>query len=280
MRKLKDILLSYRALYNWNNIDVKLIVSTGRTGTNFLANFFDDSQEELYSVHEPKPDLFHLSMAKFRGSKSIYGIQKNLKIKRYQQYKTAESTSEKIYIESNPNLAFLLPEAIQLFNNPRIVVVTRDIFSYIISAYNKSPDNSGNSFFYGENDRRKRLTLQDVKNDVPISDWRNRNRFEKIAWYWNYCNNYIIRSLHNYPFYQVKFEDLFGDNRVSEMKKLSKYLGVYDHVRFGQKKDELSKKMNTNSFTLADNFEKLPAELRKNIAKSTEKTRTMLGYNQ
>ena len=280
MRKLKDILLSYRTLYDWGNIDVKLIVSTGRTGTNFLANFFDDGQEDLYSVHEPKPDLFHLSMAKFRGEPSIYGIQKHFKIKRYKQYKAAKSTTNKLYIESNPNLAFLLPEAIQVFKNPRIVVVTRDIFSYLISAYNKSPDNSGNSFFYAENDRRKRLTPFDVDDDVPQRDWRKRNRFEKITWYWNYCNNYIIRSLRNYPHYRVKFEDLFGENKVSEIKKLSKYLGMYDHVRLDIQEDELSEKMNTNAFTLAETFDKLPSELRKEIAESTENTRRMLGYKE
>lgn len=279
MSMIKEIIKYYNSFYTWSDVDVKIIVSTGRTGTKFLANYFSENHSGIYSVHEPYPDLFELSMAKFRGNRSIYSFQKQFQICRYKQYKKAKITNKKIYLESNSNLAFLLPEAIELFKNPKIVFVTRDIKSYIISAYNKSPDNSNQNFFYGENDHRKRITPHDVNDLESSRKWEGWDRLEKLAWYWSYCNDYILSNLKSYPCYQVKFEDLFGDNKLAEMEKLSKYIGLSDNAESHIKKESLSEKRNRNSAKLLEDIDHISHKLKKSIETLTKDTRERLGYN-
>ena len=280
MKKTLEILKYYRSFYDWSDVNVTLIVSTGRTGTNFLANYFNENQKGVYSVHEPNPDLFDLSVEKFRGNKSILSFQKQLKINRYNQYQKTKEKENKIYLESNGNLSLLLPEVIELFEKPKIIFVTRDINTYIISAYNKSPDSSNQMFLYGKNDHRKRITPFDVNDKINSNKWEHWNRAEKIAWYWAYCNKYILNSLKSYPYYQVKFEDLFGEEKVLEMNKLSKYMGLSDFSDSHIKKQKLSLKRNENSVKLLEEFDNLSDELKDSIVELTNDTRQILGYNK
>ena len=56
----------YSKLFNWDKKKVILIISSGRTGTNFMAHWFSTLSDEFYSVHEPSPDLFQLGIEKLR----------------------------------------------------------------------------------------------------------------------------------------------------------------------------------------------------------------------
>ena len=45
---------------DWNEINVSFIVSTGRTGTKFLADLFNRAAKTT-SLHEPEPSFFELA---------------------------------------------------------------------------------------------------------------------------------------------------------------------------------------------------------------------------
>jgi len=46
---------------DWNNINKYFIISTGRTGTKFLAKFFNEIGNSI-AVHEPNPEFLKLAI--------------------------------------------------------------------------------------------------------------------------------------------------------------------------------------------------------------------------
>lgn len=47
---------------SWEEIKVNFIVSTGRTGTQFLTRFFRNLSSQIDSCHEPDPDFLKLGL--------------------------------------------------------------------------------------------------------------------------------------------------------------------------------------------------------------------------
>jgi hypothetical protein len=276
---IKDLIKSYRLFYNWEGAKLYFIVSTGRTGTNFLANFFAENFSNVYSVHEPYPDLFNIGMGKFRGQNGLFTTQKKIKIARYKQHKKLNKKENEIYLESNPNLAFILPELRQIFPHAKVIYVTRDIKTYLVSAYNKSPDNSNENFFYGENDHRNRITPDDL-GDIHYSKvWDNWDRFQRIAWFWTKCNEKIIRDLHQTDYLKVKFEDLFqGDKSVNKFKEVINYLGLNSYFKKSLTDKMLATKRNKNSKKLITSYSDIPENIQREIKKISQEIRYKLEY--
>jgi hypothetical protein len=48
--------------YLLSGVDVVLITSTGRTGTNFFEHFYETIDPKAFVFHEPSPDFFDLSL--------------------------------------------------------------------------------------------------------------------------------------------------------------------------------------------------------------------------
>ncbi len=180
------------AFGSWKNKEVILIVSSGRTGTNFMADWFKKVAPQVVSLHEPQPDLFYLGVNRFRKNYSQFKTYIKLKWARAGYLSHLQKHNKKVYIESNPNLVLLLPAAKQLFPNLKIIFIKRDLKDYLISAFNKSPDKSETNFYYADNDPRKRLTAIDVNNNPnTIDGWNKLGREERIAWWWYFANKQI-----------------------------------------------------------------------------------------
>lgn len=159
----------------WRTVDVSVITSSGRTGTQFLAWML--RQVGVHSVHEPSPDLFNESVAKHRHDENVVG---GIRRKRPPSF---ELLRDGKYVESNWNLITLLDEADEVFGGAKISFIVRNFYDYVESALNKSPDGSGDMFFYGQNDHRSRLTATDF-GEMSEKEWENLHRAEKIAWWW------------------------------------------------------------------------------------------------
>lgn len=278
-KSIKTFIRSYRLLYNWQIQDNIFIVSTGRTATNFFAHFFNENFENVMSVHEPNPDLFSIGMQKYRSPSSIFGTKSLIKAARYGQYKDLKSKGKNIYIESNPNLAIIIPEIVELFPSSKFLFVTRDLPSYLLSAYSKSPDGSNEMFFYSENDKRKRLQPCDIGDTKYEKLWKGMSREEKIAWYWATCNSIIYDNLSAIDHLHIKYEDIFfGEKKVKELKKVIQFFNLPENNSEEFYKNALSFKRNKNPKQLLESFNNIEEDKKNNILAMTTAMRKKLNY--
>jgi hypothetical protein len=162
MTKLLDGIRSNSA--SWESIQVVFVVSTGRTATKFFSGFFDDHFEHIVARHEPAPDLFDLGVRYRRNQCSHRQAINRLKKYRYPIYRQVRAAGAPIYLESNNNAALVLPVIRDAFPNRKLVFVTRDPKSYLISSYSKIHGNPGYTL-YGEHDPRPRLIGTGLRPD-------------------------------------------------------------------------------------------------------------------
>lgn len=239
----------YLYRYFLKGVSAKIIVSTGRTGTKFFVGLLELLDPGAIIYHEPVPDYFDLGVDKFRNKRSFNYLVRYM-IKSRGSLLFGKFTLIKrifglkiIYIESNPFLFPLIPEFISIFRNCEIIYISRDPSTYLISAYNKDPQNDGLSNFYGESDLRKRLTAIDF-NEMDYLEWNLLTRIEKIAWYWNKCNKMLFLEYkqHKEQSILIKFEDIFSFNqntRIEALKALSYFLKS-DKILESKKKEILA----------------------------------------
>jgi len=256
------------------------IISTGRTGTMFFESFFEDDQK-IDAYHEPFPDLFDLMIAKFRSNLDEKHVRKQIVGNRFTRIFSAWK-KRKIYLESNPNLLFLVSDLKGVFPKARFIFLTRDPKTYLTSAYSKSPNNTDTMFFYGENDHRKRITAKDFTTDIYKKEWDSFSRFEKIAWYWDKGNREIISQTKRLEksCIMIKFEDFFIKKDNIEISRFLDFIGIKsDNKTFHEVLlKRLDAKKNPSRKRLINNFEKWPDDMKRIFEKHTKNTREKLGY--
>lgn len=248
----------------WGTVDVGLITGSGRTGTQFLAWML--RQVGVQSLHEPPPDLFDVSIAKHRYNRNVLGQLRSSRPPSINTLRTGQ------YIESNPNLTTLVDEANEVFEGVKVAFIVRDFYDYIESALNKSPDGSGDIFFYGENDHRNRLTAADF-GEISLLEWKELHRAEKIAWWWNMCSNIARKECDEgrVDAQIFKFEDLFYRGGVRDFFR---FLGVEwsdEHRRY------LSTKKNQTSDKHFE-FSQLNSEIKKRVDNMVSENMKKMGY--
>jgi len=209
------------------------IVSTGRTATKFFSGFFDKNFDTIMARHEPAPDLFDLGTGFIRGTYSGAAVNASLRYARYGIYKELERGQVATNVESNNNAALLLPVIKEVFPNLKIVFITRDPKSYLVSSYSKvhgikkhGAHDAGYTL-YGEHDPRNRLTAKDFAGDKLGDSWEALRRFEKLCWHWRTYNRLILDFVEDSTEHLVlKYEDLFRKGDVHAVRRLIDFAGV------------------------------------------------------
>lgn len=224
-----------RTKYRWDRVNVTLIVSTGRTGTEFLARFFNEHFEGVAGRHEPPMDMFELGAGRLRGKYNHEEGTEYFYSHRYRLLQELVNAGKDTYVESNLNLSLVLDLAENVFPNLKIIHVVRDPKTCIRSYYNKSPDDSGTLYFMGENDFRQRVVPADFPNDPFYAESSSMNRFEKVCWYWSKYNSivsdYFDRNTKGNTLL-VKYEDLFlAENKTEQMNALIGFMGISDRKK-------------------------------------------------
>lgn len=213
---------------NWNEKNVGIIVSTGRTGTEFFAKFISKKTDTIVAKHEPQDDLFNLNISFLSNQMSSYTALMSLAYKRADIRK--ELAEKSIYIESNNNLSGLLPIAYRLFPKVNTVFIVRDGIDFVISEYSKyTLVNGDKRFVFSDQDVRVRPNSDMFPENHFYGKWSNMDRFERACWYWNYINERIASTI-NLDSLTVKFEDLFaGQQSVDNINSVLEFLGVISH---------------------------------------------------
>jgi len=188
-----------------------LILSTGRTGTKFLA--------KTLQVILPHADVFHeggersrliniLSHAHLAGFFPRQGPVLAWRMA-IQPALTRAQQNTTIYIDANNHLYVFGTGNPGLYPNLKIIHIVRDPRDYIRSHINWS---------------KSRLKSFIANYLVPFwqpsgfllgeyswADWSGLNRLERYAWIWSYKNRLIQQmEMSQVPYLRIKFEDLFG----------------------------------------------------------------------
>ena len=113
-----------------------------------------------------------------------------------------------------------------MFPNLKVVWVTRDPRSYLVSAYSKVHGDPGYRL-YGDDDPRNRLTAKDFNDDPLRVRWDICTRFEKLCWHWKTYNKLIYTFLdEDVDHIVLKYEDLFKANDFRAVRRLVDYVGI------------------------------------------------------
>ncbi len=203
---------------DWNNIQKVFIVSTGRTGTLFMSEFFK-LFPEVFSCHEPSPEFCNLGFSYAQGIKSSHEAVQEIEKGRRLLCREVKRRSAKIYIESNNAIFSLLQPLREVFSDAKIVHIVRDGRDFVRSGMSRT--------WYAEDDRTAiRLRADMFPNDPYYNKWQLMSRFEKNAWLWQKKDGFIyqdVKELDNVI--SVRFEDIFNNDDRSGLFKISNFIG-------------------------------------------------------
>jgi hypothetical protein len=241
----------------FESLPVRFIVSTGRTGTHFLESFFNCNFPDALCLHEAKPDGFDIGIRKIRGKPNTEDIVNHLRSSRVGILSGLRKRNAKLYVESNPFFSLLIPELRKAFPTSRFLWIVRNPKTYVVSAYNYSPPGElqaigqklATEFFYAKNDHRDRITALDFPNDRWSGDWRKFDRFQRICWYWNKCNEILEQEFGNQgDFLLMKFEELFSsENNYRGIRKMLEFFQINAPQGMDKNTLDLLMKRRTNS---------------------------------
>jgi len=245
----------------WKDLNPKFIISTGRTGTKFLSNFFNMLSNEIDARHEPSPSIIKLRHKFGTGKISIEKAIKKFKRKKVGLY---DSIQKPFYIESNPGLSSLIPVIKNIFPSYKIIHVIRDGRDWVRSTINRGiyssildrsltpiipllrpfvPSKTKINKFKKINFNAYlrdiwRFRALDFKNDPYYQKWAYMSQFEKNVWLWNKIDDMIFREIKDDPNAKtIKFENIFDKEKG--------YQGINDIIHFFDL-DNLSKSSNLN----------------------------------
>ncbi len=182
------------------------ILSTGRTGTKFLATYFNANFDSVTALHEPHLS-YHLratANAYVSGAINRERLHQLLRGARRRHIKQAQP----FYIESNPWLWGFFDALVELEPQPTIIHVVRDPRTYVRSTIR-----------HGNRQGIKRAANVIVPYwYVPIKQvlaGRPQTPISRFAAKWRLVNQYLIDRGQAYPgYYRVKFEQLFDEHET------------------------------------------------------------------
>jgi hypothetical protein len=218
---------------DWGNISPIFIISTGRTGTHFFTNFFNENFRNVFAIHEPQKDVFELNHAFLKGEVSLNKAGDMFKEFRKGILNHLNKNSLNIYVESNNNLSYLIPVLRSEFPNYKIIYIQRDGRDFVRSAYSKNTKGKwvGEVPFLSKKDPRNRLNPSFLKDDLYSNDWDNLSRFENICWNWSRKDSLIYNEVYNdSKTIILKFENLFVTKQPSEWNRLIDFLDLRKNI--------------------------------------------------
>ena len=227
----------------WQGRQTAFIVSSGRTGTHFLAALLPRVLEDVHACHEPYPDLLELGRAFRSGAVSLE--QASARIGEGRRELLRGLPRGCAYVEANLHLSSLVPALRRARPRAPIVRVVRDGRDYVRSAFSKTTRSrdGGTALFMTPEDHRERLSALDLPGDPFHERWPELDRFERLAWHWSRLDALAADALAGDPLATtIRYEDLFDAERGPEtLGRLIAFLGLAPRLRV--RADELREQM-------------------------------------
>jgi hypothetical protein len=180
-----------------------LILSSGRTGTQFLAQYFAANFEHLTALHEPPPArwLRFASHAHMRGAVSDESLRRLLA---YKQRRYDDRITSELYIESNPFLTGFAAVLGDIYDAPIVIHVVRDPRDHARSSLNHGTG----SGWKGLANRFVPFWYPDVRHILALDhapSW-----IERAAGVWAIVNARLREAAPGFAHYHLlRYEEIF-----------------------------------------------------------------------
>lgn len=166
------------------NAKAVFFLSTGRSGTAFLAKLFE-SDPGVHAVHEPKPRLFQERLDVFHtGDLLANRWRSTLRSGRARRI-NAIAAAGRTYVETSAFLSFFTPVLHQMMPAAKFVYIHRHPGEVVRSGMRRR-------WYDGHPNDHTRLCPPASLAGV---DWGSMTPFEKICWYWNAYNEQCLNCL-------------------------------------------------------------------------------------
>ena len=187
---------------------VVIVLSTGRTGTQALAHYFNAAYDHVTALHEPKPTR-HFRLMSNRAVTGKLSREAAVRALVRSRRRLVEQITRPVYIESNWYLYGFLEALKDVFGNPRILHVVRDLKTFIPSYIN-----------YGTFSGLKKIAAEflpywylkpEQYEKNPPKRWSQMSEPERLAWHWHVVNREIDRGAEMYgdDYLLLRYEDIF-----------------------------------------------------------------------
>lgn len=189
------------------------IVSSGRTGTQFLAHYFDANFERVAARHEPSPRSYTrlLANAYAQNACSRNRVVALLEKKRQR----IERLPVDLYVESNPFLWGAVCVLEEVFERPIVVHVVRDPREQVRSSLN-----------HGTSRGLKSIANRWLPYWYPATPQARGDWVERAAGLWTVVNGSLREAGAACSSYRVvRYEDLF-DATHTGLRMLCELVGV------------------------------------------------------
>ncbi len=233
-------------------------VSTGRTGTDFFTDFFNNVVENSWSLHEPKPAFRkrgHQLMSREPHTYERYYFALP------RQYKHARQSQE-WYVETNYHLFAAIPLIREAFPGALVFHIVRDGRDVVSSWLNR--------WRYITNEH---MTPFHIPNDPAQELWKGWNPLQKLAWYWKNAN---LHAQQQHPDMTITFEELFKTRQEVIFEILEKFDGIrYDE---GKVLESLQTKVNRNKMEFFPKYDEWPQLWKAQFWEIAGETMESFGY--
>ncbi len=232
-----------------NNFPVTFILSTGRTGTQFFADYLTQSCDDVLCLHEPKPTRrykwysnFYLS-GKLSGSFIANQYLKN-------RERIFQNMDEKHYVESSNMIFGCIEPLSSVIDTIQVIHLIRHPFDYIKSHLNKG-------FWNGI----KGFTARNIPGWLEFMGKniaKSQDPVLILAARWVYVNRVIGQYENRFPYISVRFEDLFANadtDQASEvLNDIRSFVGCEKQAHEVNKK-WLGKPANQSKTRISENWQ-------------------------
>jgi hypothetical protein len=194
---------------------VAVVLSTGRTGTQALAHYFNAAYDHVTALHEPKPTR-HFRMMSNRAVTGKLSKESAVRALVRSRRRLVEKITRPVYIESNWYLYGFLEAIKEVFGRPKILHVVRDPRTFIPSYVN-----------YGTFSGLKKIAAEflpywylkpEQYEKNPPKRWSQMSEPERLAWHWHVVNREIDRGaeLYGNDYLLLRYEDIFPREKKAE----------------------------------------------------------------
>lgn len=193
------------------------VLSTGRTGTVFLAGLLDQVSSVI-SAHEPKPSriLNAWTTAYLEGKVSDEFMAAVLANKR----RGLADTNKDIYVEMNNFIAGFAEAASEVFENASVIHIVRDPRDFITSLTNRG-DDEGIRKFFNKYVPHWAYVPRGIKK-------RDLDAFTRAAYRWVAINESLSGWGKKNPgrYHLFKFEDILDHNNPHKIDPVLEAIGL------------------------------------------------------
>lgn len=200
-----------------------LIVSTGRTGTKFLAHLLAAASPEVEAHHTTPWStlvnvLGNLELAGLVSERVVLATWRLLKGRRFAVTERAR------YVDSNNHLYAFARLAPRLYPGVRVVHVVRDPRDYVRSHLNWARQRAKS--FVANHCLPFWQPNPFLAGEMPLARTLALGRFERFCWIWRFKNQRIAALAGaGIPYLCLRFEDLVAD-RDRARERLLDFVGV------------------------------------------------------